>query len=231
VSGADIVLLAVPVAATEATLKAIRHLVTANMLVMDVGSTKRDVVEAARRMLRDHVGSFVPAHPIAGKEVAGVEHADADLYRDKQVILTPIERTRTIQLKKAQELWEALGCHVLQMAPEQHDATFAAVSHLPHLLAFALVHAISAQPQGKEFLGLAGPGFKDFTRIAASDPKLWRDVLLANRHELVEQAKMFQRSLHNMLQLAEEGNGEKLEELIAEASQVRSHWRMGQKAR
>ena len=231
VSGADIVLLAVPVAATEATFKAIRHLVTANMLVMDVGSTKRDVVDAARRVLRDHVGSFVPAHPIAGKEVSGVEHADPDLYQGKQVILTPIEKTQTTQLKKAQELWEALGCHVQQMAPEQHDATFAAVSHLPHLIAFALVHAIVNQPQGKDFLSLAGPGFKDFSRIAGSDPKLWRDVLLANRHELVEQAKMFQRSLHNMLQLAEDGNGEKLEEMISQASAARAQWRMGHKAK
>lgn len=231
VSGADIVLLAVPVAATEATFKAIRHLVTANMLVMDVGSTKRDVVDAARRVLRDHIGSFVPAHPIAGKEVSGVEHADPDLYSGKQVILTPVDKTQAAHLKKAQDLWEALGCHVHQMAPESHDAAFAAVSHLPHLLAFALMSGIIHQPQGKEFLGLGGPGFKDFTRIAASDPKMWRDILLANRLELVEQAKIFQRALHNMLQQCEDGNGEKLEEMIAEASLVRTHWRMGQKTK
>lgn len=231
VSGADVVLLAVPVAATEATFKAIRHLVTANMLVMDVGSTKRDVVDAASRVLRDHVGSFVPAHPIAGKEVSGVEHADPELYQGRQVILTPVDKTQPAHLKKAQDLWEALGCHVQQMTPESHDAAFAAVSHLPHLLAFALMHGIIHQGQGKEFLGLGGPGFKDFTRIAASDPKMWRDVLLANRVELVEQAKIFQRSLLTMLELAEHGNGEKLEEMIAEASLVRSHWRMGQKAK
>jgi prephenate dehydrogenase len=231
VSGADIVLLAVPVSATEATFKAIRHLVTANMLVMDVGSTKRDVVDAARRVLRDHLGSFVPAHPIAGKEVSGVEHADPDLYKGRQVILTPIEKTQTMHLQRAQQVWEALGCHVQQMAPESHDAAFAAVSHLPHLLSFALMHAIVNQPQGKDFLGLAGPGFKDFTRIAAGDPKMWRDVLLANKLELVEQAKMFQRSMLNMLQLAEDGNGEKLEEMISQASTARAHWRMGQKAR
>jgi prephenate dehydrogenase len=231
VSGADIVLLAVPVSATEATFKAIRHLVTANMLVMDVGSTKCDVVNAARRVLRDHLGSFVPAHPIAGKELSGVEHADPDLYKGRQVILTPIEKTQTLHLQRAQQVWEALGCHVQQMAPESHDAAFAAVSHLPHLLSFALMHAIVNQPQGKDFLGLAGPGFKDFTRIAAGDPKMWRDVLLANRLELVEQAKMFQRSMLNMLQLAEDGNGEKLEEMISQASNARAHWRMGQKAR
>jgi prephenate dehydrogenase len=228
VSGADIVLLAVPVSATEATFKAIRHLITSNMLIMDVGSTKRDVVDAARRVLRDHVGSFVPAHPIAGKELSGVDNADPDLYAGRQVILTPIERTQVGHLKRAQEVWEALGCHVQQMAPDSHDAAFAAVSHLPHLIAFALMHGILHQgEQGKDFLGLAGPGFRDFSRIAASDPKMWRDVLLANRHELVEQAKIFQRSLMNMLQLAETGDGEQLEAWIAEASEARAHWRMG----
>jgi prephenate dehydrogenase len=229
VSGADIVLLAVPVAATEATFRAIRHLVTANMLVMDVGSTKRDVVEAARRVLRNQIGSFVPAHPIAGKEVSGVEHADPDLYHGRQVILTPIERTQTVHLKRAQELWEALGCHVQQMAPESHDAAFAAVSHLPHLLAFGLMHAIVNQPRGEDFLSLAGPGFRDFTRIAAGDPKLWRDVLLANRVEMVEQAKLFERSLHEMLKLAEDGNGEQLEAMITQASEARAQWQMGRK--
>jgi prephenate dehydrogenase len=229
VSGADIVLLAVPVSATEATFKAIRHLVTPNMLLMDVGSTKRDVVDAARRVLRDHVGSFVPAHPIAGKEVSGVEHADPDLYLGKQVILTPIERTQVGHLTRAQETWEALGCQVSQMAPEAHDAAFAAVSHLPHLISFALMHGIVNQGTGKEFLGLAGPGFRDFTRIAASDPKMWRDVLMANRYELIEQAKIFQRSLHNILQAAEDGNGEKLEAMIEQASQARAGWRMGKK--
>ena len=231
VSGADLVLLAVPVSATEATFKAIRHLITSNMLIMDVGSTKRDVVDAAQRVLGSNLGSFVPAHPIAGKEVSGVEHADPDLYTGRQVILTPTEKTDAGHLKRAQDLWEALGCNVQQMAPEAHDAAFAAVSHLPHLLAFALMHGIAHQQQGNEFLGLAGPGFKDFTRIAASDPKMWRDVLLANRHELVEQAKIFQRALMNMLKLAEDGDGEKLEAMIAEASELRANWRMGQKAK
>ncbi len=229
VSGADIVLLAVPVSASEASFKAIRHLITGNMLIMDVGSTKRDVVDAARRVLRDHIGVFVPAHPITGKEVSGVENADADLFGGKQVILTPIERTQVGQLKRANDLWEALGCKVTQMTPEAHDAAFAAVSHLPHLIAFALMHGIVNQQQGKEFLSLAGPGFRDFTRIAASDPKMWRDVLMANKHELIEQAKIFQRSLYNMLQHAEAGETEQLEAMIELASTSRAHWRMGHK--
>lgn len=228
VSGADIVLLAVPVAATEATLKAIRHLVSGNVLIMDVGSTKRDVVDAARRVLRDHVGSFVPCHPVTGKEVSGVENADPELYHGRQVILTPIDRTQPAQLKRANDVWTALGSKVVQMTPERHDAAFAAVSHLPHLIAFALVNAIAAQPEGDDFLSLAGPGFRDFTRIAASDPKVWRDILLANRHELVEQANLFQRSLIDMLKLLEqEGGTEALEQLIDHASQTRAHWRMG----
>ena len=168
-AGADIVLLAVPVAATEATLKAIKHLVTPQVLIMDVGSTKADVVQAAQRALRDQFGSFVPAHPITGREVSGVEHAEADLYRGRQVILTPTERTLTAQLRRAEELWTQLGSRVSSMSPESHDAAFAAVSHLPHLLAFAMLSSIIGQPKGDELLALAGPGFRDFTRIAASD--------------------------------------------------------------
>ncbi|HOS87055.1 MAG TPA: prephenate dehydrogenase/arogenate dehydrogenase family protein [Burkholderiaceae bacterium] len=226
VSGADIVLLAVPVAATEATFKAIRHLVTPTMLIMDVGSTKRDVVDAARRVLREQMGGFVPAHPIAGREVAGVDNADPDLYTGKQVILTPIERTRTVQLQQATDVWKAIGCHVTSMSPESHDAAFAAVSHLPHLLAFALMNAITGQPQGKEFLSLAGPGFRDFTRIAASEPNVWRDILLANREELLAQSKVFQRALQAFEQTIGSGNADALEKLISQASNTRAHWRI-----
>ena len=174
VAGADIVLIAVPVSATEATLKAIKNLVTKDLLIMDVGSTKSDVVQAARRALRDQVGVFVPAHPIAGREVSGVEHADADLYSGKQIILTPTERTLTNQLQKANDLWTALGCRITSMSPESHDAAFAAVSHLPHMLAFAMMNSITSQTLADDFLSLAGPGFRDFTRIAASDVKVWR---------------------------------------------------------
>ncbi len=226
VSGADIVLLAIPVSATEATFKAIRHLVGPTTLVMDVGSTKRDVVDAARRVLRENVGSFVPCHPITGKEVSGVEHADADLYIGRQVILTPIERTLTIQLKKANDVWTALGCHVLQMSPQSHDAAYAAVSHLPHLIAFALINGITSQECGKDYLALAGPGFRDFTRIAASDPQMWRDILIANREELLAQSKIFQQSLQSLEQLITSGSGDALESLIEQASETRATWRI-----
>ena len=229
VSGADIVLLAVPVSATESTLKAIKHMVTPSVLIMDVGSTKRDVVDAARRVLKENVGCFVPCHPITGKEVSGVEHADVDLYKGKQVILTPIERTQVVQLQKAADLWTALGCQVLKMAPEAHDAAYAAVSHLPHLIAFALMNSIAGQPHGQDFLSLAGPGFRDFSRIAASDPHLWRDVMLANRHELLAQSRLFMRSLQQLEQMIQSENGELLETTITTASQTRSNWKMAVK--
>jgi prephenate dehydrogenase len=226
VSGADIVLIAVPVAATEATFKAIRHLVTPKMLIMDVGSTKRDVIDAGRRALREHVGSFVPAHPIAGREVSGVEHADADLYNGKQVILTPIERTLPAQVQMAVDVWSGLGCRVVTMTPEAHDAAFAAVSHLPHLISFALMNAISGQPNGKDYLSLAGPGFRDFTRIAASDAQVWRDIMISNREELLAQSKIFQRSLQALELMISSGNAEALEGLIDQASLTRANWTM-----
>jgi prephenate dehydrogenase len=226
VSGADIVLVAVPVAATEATFKAIKHLVTPQMLIMDVGSTKREVIDSGRRALREQIGSFVPAHPIAGKEVSGVEHADPDLYTGKQVILTPIERTLPVQLQKAVDVWTALGCRVLQMTPEAHDAAFAAVSHLPHLIAFALMNGISSQAQGKEFLALAGPGFRDFTRIAASDPQVWRDIMISNREELLAQSKIFKHNLATLEHMISSSNTKDLETLIDHASLTRSGWTM-----
>lgn len=229
VSGADLVLLAVPVAATEATFKAIRHLITRDTLVMDVGSTKRDVVDAARRVLKDQVGVFVPAHPITGKELAGVDNADADLYKGRQVILTPLERTSPVQLDKAQKLWTALGCDVKLMTPEAHDAAYAAVSHLPHLIAFALMNAIQNQEQANDFLELAGPGFRDFTRIAASDAHVWRDILMSNREELMAQSKHFQRALHALEMSLSHSDTTQLETLIDQASETRAHWRMGAK--
>ncbi len=229
VSGADIILLAVPVSATESTLKAIKHMVTPSVLIMDVGSTKRDVVDAARRVLKDQVGCFVPCHPITGKELSGVEHSDADLYTGKQVILTPIERTQVVQLQKAADLWTALGCQVLKMAPEAHDAAYAAVSHLPHLIAFALMNSIAGQPHGQDFLSLAGPGFRDFSRIAASDPQMWRDVMMANRHELLAQSRLFMRSLQQLEQMIQAENSDLLETTIRTASQTRSAWKMATK--
>ncbi|WP_368924111.1 prephenate dehydrogenase [Comamonas aquatica] len=224
-AGADLVLLAVPVGATEATLKSIKHLVTPEMLIMDVGSTKADVVQAARNALGSQIASFVPAHPNTGKEVAGVEHADAELYRGAKVILTPTERTLTSHLHKAEALWQALGCEVRSMSPETHDAAFATVSHLPHMLAFAMMHSVIGQPQADAFLSVAGPGFRDFTRIAAGDPAMWRDILLANKDEVLAQAQHFQRALQAFEQALHTGDAQALEAMITLASTARAQCR------
>jgi prephenate dehydrogenase len=224
VSGSDIVIIAVPVAATESTFRAIRHMVDPGVLFMDVGSTKRDVVDAARRVLKERLPSFVPAHPIAGREVAGIEHADAQLYQGRKVILTPLQQTDPILVQKATDVWAAVGCQVLKMSPENHDAAFAAVSHLPHLVAFAYINAMQQQPSGREFLSLAGPGFRDFTRIAASDPTIWRDILLSNREEILKQSEAFRASLEVMERHMRDWSGEALQQQIQSASNARSQW-------
>ncbi|MEQ1684082.1 MAG: prephenate dehydrogenase/arogenate dehydrogenase family protein [Burkholderiaceae bacterium] len=226
VSGSDIVLIAVPVSATEATFKAIRHLVEPGVLLMDVGSTKRDVVDAARRVLKDRIGSFVPAHPIAGKEVSGIAHADATLYNGRQVILTPLPQTSPELVQKATDAWAAIGSQVLRMTPENHDAAFAAVSHLPHLLAFAYFNSVARQPAGRDYLSLAGPGFRDFTRIAASDPTVWRDILMSNREELLKQTMRVRHALEAMEIAIKSGNAEALEDMIRSASEARAGWQM-----
>ena len=227
VSGSDIVLIAVPVAATETTFKAIRHLVEPGVLFMDVGSTKRDVVDAARRVLRERIASFVPAHPIAGKEVSGINHADAALYSGRQVIITPLAQTSPELVQKATDVWSAVGAQVLKMSPENHDAAFAAVSHLPHLLAFAYFNAVVGQPAGRDFLSLAGPGFRDFTRIAASSPETWRDILVANREEVLKQSTRFRQALDALEHVIREGNPDALEGLIRTAADGRANWHMG----
>jgi prephenate dehydrogenase len=223
-TGSDLVLIAVPVSATEASFQAIAQELSSNCLVMDVGSTKSDVLAAAKTALGNKLAQFVPAHPIAGKEVAGVEHADADLYTGCQVILTPTDFTENTQLQRATAVWLALGCKVRHMTATDHDAAFAAVSHLPHLLAFAFMNSISNQNQRSEFLDLAGPGFRDFTRIAAGDTKVWRDIFLANSAEVLAQSQNFRSSLEALERAVLAGDSAAIEALISQASHLRANW-------
>ena len=227
VQDADLVLLAVPVRATEDTLRAMAPHLSPQALVMDVGSTKGDVVAAARAALGKRLLHFVPAHPIAGKEVAGIEHAQATLYRGCQTILTPLPETPAERVLQAHQLWQAVGSRVLELSPEDHDASFAAVSHLPHLAAFALVNAVARQPHGAQYLSMAGPGFRDFSRIAASDASVWRDILLANRDEVLHQSALMRQTLAEFEAAMQAGDAERLQALIGEASQTRSRWRLG----
>jgi len=224
VHGADLVLLAVPVGAMRESFAAMAPALSAQTLLMDVGSTKCDVITAAVATLGDKLSCFVPAHPIAGKEVAGIDHADAQLYQNRRTILTPLSSNSIRQTKLAHDVWSALGSQVSTLTPEAHDATFAAVSHLPHMLAFAAVNALSAQTGGADFLDMAGPGFRDFSRIAASDPAVWRDILSANRTEVLAQLAHFQTALAQLEVAMQQGDTTALQQLIQQASDVRTGW-------
>lgn len=226
-AGADLVLLAVPVGATTATLQAIAPVLAPETLLMDVGSTKCDVVAAARATLGARLPCFVPAHPIAGKEVAGIEHAEASLYEQRLTILTPLQTCGASQLAAARALWPALGSRVRELSPEAHDQAFAAVSHLPHLLAFAYVNGLTGQPRGADLLSLAGPGFRDFSRIAASDPAVWHDILRANQADVLAQLGAFRTALAQLEAAMTQDDGAALRELIARASATRGGWQLG----
>jgi len=226
VQGADLVLIAVPVSHTADCLRDIVPHLQPGCLLMDVGSTKTDVVAAARAALGSHIGSFLPAHPIAGKAQAGVGHAESKLYQDRALILTPLPSNTASQIEQATALWQAIGSRVHLMTPEAHDQTFAAVSHVPHLLAFAQINGLLRQPVGEAFLKLAGPGFRDFSRIAAGDPTIWRDILSANRQEVLAQLAHFQAALSELEKSIENNELEALQRLIGQASQARSHWRL-----
>lgn len=227
VSGADVVLLAVPVSATESVLKAVRHMVDpSKVLLMDVGSTKADVVVAAQSVLKRDVSCFVPAHPIAGKEVSGVEHAEPDLFANRKVILTPTRHTAVDQVEKATAVWTGLGATVAKMTPASHDAAFAAVSHLPHMIAFALMNSIMMQESPSDLLSLAGPGFRDFSRIAASDPKMWADIFIANKDSLLLQSYNLKQQLEVIESLLRSGDMQELQAAIGRASKARQTWQM-----
>ena len=228
--GSDLILLAVPVGASAGTFNAIGESLRADALLLDVGSTKRDVIEAARHALGERIAQFVPCHPMVGREVAGVDHADAGLYAGGQVIITPIAETPPERIAQAHAVWQALGCRTLQVTPEWHDAALAAVSHLPHLIAFAFIQGVAAQPDGARFLSLAGPGFRDFSRIAASNPDMWRDIFLANRTEIKAQLQHFRAALDQIAQQVESGNADALIDDIRKASAIRAHWSPAQAA-
>jgi prephenate dehydrogenase len=226
VQGSDVVLVAVPVAATQATLAAIATHLQADALVMDVGSTKADVVQAAQTAMGEMLAQFVPTHPIAGKAEAGMAAAEATLYQGCQVIVTPLACNAPALVERATTVWQQLGAQVRHMTPHEHDAAYACVSHLPHLLAFAAMNAVQNQPQAQQYLSLAGPGFRDFTRIAASDPTVWRDILLANREQVMLQAGLFVQALEQLQAAMQPEQAAQLQALIDNASRARAGWQL-----
>jgi prephenate dehydrogenase len=227
VTGADLVLLAVPVKSMTSCFEAIAPALNSNALLMDVGSTKSDIVASALSTLGDKLHCFVPVHPIAGKEVAGVQHSDVNLYKERALIMTPMESSGKEQVQLAKEIWKSLGSYITELTPAQHDAAFAAVSHLPHVLSYAIIRGIFQQKNGPELIALGGPGFRDFSRIAASDPVVWRDILTTNREQVLVQIAHFKEALNDFEKAIDVNDSKTLEDMIRQASDLRFKWRMG----
>lgn len=225
VGDADLVLLAVPVAQMGDIFARIAPHLGAQTLVTDGGSTKSDVVAMARANLGERIAQFVPAHPIAGAELSGPDAALADLYMGKRVVLTPLPENGTEALVRVCAAWEACGAAVSRLTPEQHDEVFAAVSHLPHLLSFALVHDLAQRDNHKLLLSFAASGFRDFTRIAASSPEMWRDICMANREALLREVKLYADELHEMYEALENNDADKLEKMFRLSSELRGSWK------
>ncbi|MFN9574344.1 MAG: prephenate dehydrogenase [Betaproteobacteria bacterium] len=225
VADADLVLLAAPVGAMDALLDEVARHAAPFAVITDVGSTKGSVIESARRSLAANssfsLRRFVPGHPIAGGEMPGVQYAQATLFRDRLAITTPTDETHAEALARVEALWRAAGARVLRMGAEEHDRIFAAVSHLPHLLAFALVAAIASESDGAHKLGFAGAGFRDFTRIAAASPEMWRDVALANQPALSAELRHYRGWLERLQAAVDGRDAAALEAMFELASRTR----------
>jgi prephenate dehydrogenase len=221
---ADLVLLAVPVGQMGPVMRAIAPLVGENTVITDAGSTKEDVVKLARRELKAVLARFVPGHPIAGTEKSGAEAAFRELYRDRKVVLTPLKRTDPRALALVSAAWEACGAEVLQLEPKEHDAVLASVSHLPHVLAFALVDQVARSKDAKRLFAYAAGGFRDFTRIASSHPEMWRDICIANKKALLTELGRYEGELERVRRMLERGDGRALEALFSGAREARDRW-------
>jgi prephenate dehydrogenase len=223
-SDADIVLLATPVAQMPALFESLAGKVSPSAIVMDAGSTKQDVIIAARHHLGEAFGRFVPAHPIAGAERTGADAATARLFDGKRVILTPVMETEADSLALAVRLWKACGADVESMNPDRHDVILAAVSHMPHVLAFSLVADIASRADAADYFRHAASGFRDFTRLASSSPEMWRDIALANREALHGEIASFRRGLDDIDRMLEAHDQDALEALFRAARDARNRW-------
>jgi prephenate dehydrogenase len=221
---ADLVLVATPVAQYPALFAAMAGRLGARTIVTDAGSTKQDVIAAARSWLGGAFARFVPGHPIAGTEHSGASAAFATLYHRRKVVLTPVAETDPAATTAVAALWEACGARVRRLDPAAHDRVFAAVSHLPHLLAFALVDAFAARPDAEDIFAFAASGFRDFTRIAGSSPEMWGDIALANREALQAELAAFRAQLDRVAAMIAKGDAAALTEVFARARRARRQW-------
>ena len=229
VADADLVLIATPVGQMPEIMARIAPYLGPDTVVTDGGSTKSDVVVAARAAFGDRIGQFVPAHPIAGAENSGAAAAKADLYRERKVVLTALPENPVLNVARVRSAWEWCGAQIHELTPAEHDQVFAAVSHLPHLLSFALVHDLAVRDNSELFFTFAASGFRDFTRIAASHPEMWRDIALANRDALLIELKRYEEQIDAMRAALEANDGERLEEIFDTARTARRAWQDAQK--
>ncbi|TMI45432.1 MAG: prephenate dehydrogenase/arogenate dehydrogenase family protein, partial [Betaproteobacteria bacterium] len=211
--GADLVLLATPVSHYPKILSSMS--LHSTLVVTDAGSTKRDVIVAARSALREKIAQFVPGHPIAGAENSGVAAATPELFRNRRVVLTPLPENPAAAVSKVERAWESCGARIAKMNPDEHDGVLAAVSHLPHVLAFALVHDIAARENAAQLFSYAAGGFRDFTRIASSHPEMWRDICIANRDRLLEEIDRYSKNLGSIRSIVEAADAAALEKLLS----------------
>ena len=221
---ADVVFIAAPVAQTAGILQSIKPHLNHQTIITDAGSTKGDVLACAKTILGAQFSQFVGGHPIAGAEKSGVSAAKNDLFLGKNVVLTPAPQTNIHALAGVAALWQKCGANVTKMSAETHDSIFAAVSHLPHLLAFALVDDIASRPNAAQLFSFAASGFRDFTRIAGSSPEMWRDISLANKTALLSEINAFENELSQLKQLLKSDDGAGLQALFERASVARNNW-------
>ncbi|QYF94067.1 prephenate dehydrogenase/arogenate dehydrogenase family protein [Massilia sp. PAMC28688] len=222
--GASLVLIAAPVAQTQSLLSAMLPLLEPGTIVTDAGSTKGDVAAAARAALGERVGQFVPGHPIAGRETNGPDAAIPDLYQGKKTVLTPLAENSAEDVARVAAAWTACGAVIHTLTPEEHDKVFASVSHLPHLLAYALVNDIANKPHAELLFQYAASGFRDFTRIAGSSPEMWRDITLANRSALLGELDSYLAQLGSLRSALAAGDGAAIESVYATAQRARRRW-------
>ena len=221
---ADLIVVAVPVAQTAAVLESIRPFLRDDVVITDVGSTKLDVVEAATGALGDRVSSFIPAHPIAGREFNGPDAALDDLFVGKKLVITPLPQNRQADIEKVANLWKQCRAIIHYMSPNEHDGVFAMVSHLPHLLSYVLVDQVARHPAAELMFQYAGSGFRDFTRIAGSSPEMWRDISMANKDRLLRELDGYLEELQHFRRILKAGDASGIEAVFANAQRARVNW-------
>jgi len=220
-SSADLVVLATPLGAMKQVFEQIADIVSEHTVITDTGSAKESVIKVAQTALGDKISQFVPGHPIAGAEKSGVEAGLADLYQNRRVILTPLESTDPAAVAKIESMWQACGASIEYLGVEHHDKVLAATSHLPHMLAYGLVNYLSSLNDHDEIFKYAAGGFRDFTRIASSDPVMWRDVCISNGEALLILIEGYKNELDQVSVAIRDGDQDRLLELFGKAKSER----------